>query len=92
MAGTNNATIDFGSTPIAEASFTITDAAITDTMAVEAFIGGGDSTTDNTAADHQHAAASWQMSCVPASGSFTLNVACLIDLCFGQFQIRYAYA
>lgn len=91
MAGTGTATIDFGATPVAESSFTITDAAIGPTNYVEAFV-MIDSTADNTVVDHQHAAASWKLACLPATGSFTLYVTNLMDLCTGTFKIRYAYA
>ena len=91
MAGTGTATIDFGSTPVAEGIFTITDASIGPTNYVEAFV-MIDSTSDNTVDDHRHAAASWKLSCLPGSGSFELDIACLIDLCYGTFKIRYAYA
>ena len=91
MAGKATATIDFGVTPVAEGSFTVTDANITTTTDVEAFV-VVDSTVDNDAEAHRHAAASWQMTALPATGSFTLYVACLMDLCSGQFKIRYAWA
>jgi len=91
MAGKATTTIDFGSTPVAEGQFTVTDANITSTTDVEAFV-VVDSTVDNDAEAHRHAAASWQMTVLPGSGSFTLYVTCLVDLCWGQFKIRYAYA
>ena len=91
MAGKNTATIDFGSTPVNSASFTITDANITSTSYVEVFV-MVDSTTDNNTDAHLHAAASWKLAALPASGSFTLYVDALIDLCWGTFKIRYAYA
>lgn len=91
MAGKAEATIDFGSTPVEEASFTITDANITSTTVVEPFV-LITSTADNDAEAHQHAAASWKLSALPATGSFTLYVTCLMDLCHGTFKIQYAYA
>lgn len=91
MAGKSSATIDFGATPVAEASFTITDANITATTVVEPFM-LVDSTADNDAEAHRHAAASWKMVALPASGSFTLYVTSLIDLCWGTFKVQYAYA
>jgi len=91
MAGKATATIDFGATPVAEGSFTVTDANITTTTDVEAFV-VVDSTANNDAEAHRHAAASWQMTVQPGTGDFTLYVTCLVDLCWGQFKIRYAYA
>lgn len=91
MAGTGTATIDFGSTPVGEAVITITDAAITSSNYVEAFV-MIDTTVDNNSDDHRHAATSWKLSCLPSTGSFDLYVDCLADLCYGTFKIRYAYA
>ena len=91
MAGKASTTIDFGSTPAAEGVFTVTDANITATTEVEAFV-VIDSTVDNDQDAHRLAAASWKLAALPASGSFTLYVTCLIGLCTGTFKIRYAYA
>lgn len=91
MAGKATATIDFGSTPVANGQFTITDANISASSVVEPFV-QVTSTVDNDQDAHRHAAASWQMTALPASGSFTLDVTCLIDLCSGTFTIQYAYA
>lgn len=91
MAGQSSATIDFGSTPVAEAVFTITDASITATSAVECFV-QADSTVDNDVDAHRAAGRSFRMAPTPAAGSFSLDVMCLIGLCTGTFKIRYAYA
>lgn len=91
MAGKAQATIDFGATPVESASFVITDVNITTTTEVEAWV-VVDSTVDNDQESHRHAAASWKLSALPGTGSFTLYVDCLIDLCHGTFKIRYAYA
>ena len=89
--GTGTATIDFGITPTNSKVFTITDASVSATNYVEAFV-MVDSTTDNTVIDHRHAAVSWKMSCLPTTGSFDLYVDGLMDLCTGTFKIRYAFA
>lgn len=88
--GTATATIDFGSTPVAEGSFTITNAAITTSSYIQAYV-MVDSTVDNDADAHKHAAASWQMAAEPGTGDFTLYVTSLIDFCFGTFKVRYTY-
>lgn len=88
--GTATATIDFGSTPVAEGSFTITNAAITTSSYIQAYV-MVDSTVDNDADAHKHAAASWQMTAEPGTGDFTLYVTSLIDFCFGTFKVRYTY-
>jgi hypothetical protein len=84
------ATIDFGSTPVNESVITVTDAAISSTDYVDAFI-MIDFTVDNNVDDHRHAAASWKLSCLPSNGSFDLYVDCLVDLCYGTFKIRYTF-
>ena len=85
------ATIDFGSTPINEAQFTVTDANVTATSYVHAYL-MADSTADNDVDAHLHAAASWKLSALPAAGSFTLYVYALEGLCFGTFKVRYSVA
>lgn len=82
------ATIDLGATPVSESSVTVTDASITSTSYIQVFV-MVDSTADNTTEDHRHAAASWQMSALPNSGSFTLYINSMMDLCWGTFKIRY---
>lgn len=90
-AGQGVATIDFGATPVDGGTFTITDAAITSSMYVEAFVQHGDTTTDNDADAHSMAAASFRLSTIPGTGSFTLEVALLFWMVTGTFKIRYAY-
>lgn len=85
------ATIDFGATPLAESSFTITDASITSSSYIQVFV-MADSTADNDADAHRHAAASWKLTALPTTGSFTLYVTSLIDLCWGTFKVRYTYS
>lgn len=92
-SGHGVATINFGTTPVAEKSFTITDASITAGMVVEAFVSAGDSHADNDVASHSHAAASWKLAPgLGASGSFPLDIYCLMDMCHGNFKVRYAYS
>jgi hypothetical protein len=91
MAGTGTATIDFGTTPVAEKSFTVSDASIDTSNYVEAFV-QVDSTSDNDVGAHRHAAASWKLVCEAVSGGFNLDITCLMDLCWGTFKIRYVYA
>lgn len=89
--GKGTATIDFGVTPVDAMQFSVSDASITGTEYVEAFV-MVDSTVDNDVESHRHAAASWRLVCLPVAGGFTLDITCLIDQCFGTFKIRYAYA
>lgn len=90
MAATGTATIDFGSTPVADATFTVTQAGVTSSSYIEAYV-QGDTTPDNDATDHAFAAVSWRLFCVPGNGEFQLNVTCLVGLCSGQFDVRYVY-
>lgn len=69
----------------------VTDASVTSSAYVEAFV-MIDSTTDNDTGDHQHAAASWKLACEPGTGNFTLYVTALMDLFWGTFKIRYVWA
>ena len=91
MAGSSSVTVDFGADPVAEATFTVTDAAISGTSAVEVFV-QADSTADNDADAHRAAARSMRFCATPAAGSFSLDVMCLLGLCTGTFKLRYAYA
>ena len=94
------ATIDFGSTPIDEATFTITDATMAGLTYVEAFFMGSDSTdagpwsaTGNTADDHKMASALIQVSAsAPVGNNF--DVTCLITRGYvvGTFKLRYVGA
>lgn len=96
MAGSATTTVNFGTTPVDSGVFTITDANITATSYVEAFVmvdsTGTSSNTANDIEDHKQAAASFRLSTLPAAGSFTLYIDCLFRLCTGQFKIRYAWA
>lgn len=85
------ATIDFGATPVNEASFTVTDAAVSATSYVLPFV-MVDTTADNDTDAHMHAAASLKLTALPAAGSFTLYAYAQEGLCFGTFKVRYSVA
>jgi hypothetical protein len=85
------ATINLGATPVAEASVVITDANALATSYITVFV-QSDSTADNDAEAHRHAAASWQLTVLPAAESFTLYITSLTDLCWGTFKVRYSIA
>lgn len=88
---TATATINLGATPIAETSVVITDANATATSYINVFV-QADSTVDNDAEAHRHAASAWQLTVLPAAGSFTLYIISLTDLCWGTFKVRYSIA
>lgn len=97
MATTGTATVDFGSTPTDEATFTITDAAMAGLTYVEAFFMGSDSTgagpwslTTNTADDHKMAGTLIQATAsAPVGNNF--DVTCLVTRGYvvGTFKLRY---
>lgn len=82
--------IDLGAIPLAEFSETIVDPAITPTSVITITVSPSAS-VDNSLEDHLHAAASWQMICVPSSGSFDLHITNMMDLCWGTFNLNYSY-
>lgn len=88
------ATVDFGSTPIAEKlAVTVTNAAISVGDSIECWVNAGDSHADNDVYNHQQAAVSFRFApSLGLAGSFTVDIYLLIGLCNGNFKIRYAYA
>lgn len=87
--------IDFGSFPGSnEASVAVTGlTTISATSKVEAYIMGGDTTSDHTASDHRYAAALISLTCgtPTAATGFTLYGVCL-DKMQGTFQVRWVFA
>jgi len=92
MPGASTTTVDFGATPVDGAAFTVTDANITATSYVEAYVQHVDTTADNGVDEHETAAASFRLSAKPAAGSFELAIHCLFGAVTGQFKIRYAWS
>lgn len=86
-----SATIDLGVTPVADASIVVPVVGMLATHSVQVYVMGSDSTVDNDALAHRHAGVSWQMVATPVAGSFTLDIACMTDVCWGTFKIRYSY-
>jgi hypothetical protein len=86
-----SATIDLGATPVADASIVVPVVGMLATHSVQVYVMGSDSTVDNDTLAHRHAGMSWQMIAAPAAGSFTLDIACMMDVCWGTFKIRYSY-
>lgn len=83
-------TVDFGATPVAEAEFTVVDAACTAAKNVLIQISGTDSTADNDAPAHALAATFFAFSTTAGTGDFTLSIHLLFGLISGQIKIRYA--
>ena len=86
-----NTTLDFGGTPTAGSNATITNANITSSSLISAFISAGDSTANNDANSHQIASAALQFIVTPGSGNFNLEAHCMFGLANGKFNVRYTY-
>jgi len=88
-AAWSTTTVDFGATPVAEATFTIVDATVGVGSIIPLVVSGGDSTADNDALAHAEAALRFCMAATPAAGSFDLYVMVLGGLVTGTFDVRY---
>lgn len=88
-AAWSTTTVDFGATPVAEATFTIVDATVGVGSIIPLVVSGGDSTVDNDALAHAEAALRFCMAATPAAGSFDLYVMVLGGLVTGTFDVRY---
>ena len=93
--GQGTAVIDFGSWPGSnEASVAVTgQTSISATSKAEAYIMGGDTTSDHTAVDHRYAALLIGLTCgtPTAATGFTIYATCL-DKMQGTFTVRYVWA
>lgn len=85
-------TVDFGATPVAEAVFNFTDAALIGLTYVEAFMMADDSTGDNDADQHRAAAALLRLAGGTPNGSGNVNVYAdaLDGYFFGTYKMRWA--
>lgn len=92
MAGTATYTANFGSTPVIEATFTISDAGVSAASYVEAFVQGNDTTVDNDEDSHRWAANAWRLTCEPGAGAFDLKVYSIAGEMSGTFKIRYVFS
>lgn len=91
------ATVNFGTTPTLEGSFTVTDASVSIGDSIECWSNAGDSTSatgnDNTVDAHKFAAVSFRFQpSLGLAGSFTVDIISQYGYCSGYFKIRYAYA
>jgi hypothetical protein len=88
------ATIDFGATPATEASVAITgQTGITPASFAEAWFMAR-STADNTASDHQQAAAVMRLICSePTTDTgFTITAQCLHGAVTGTFKVEWTWS
>lgn len=90
MATQGTTTIDFGSTPVDEATFTVNDATLSGLTYAEAFFMSSDATADNDAAAHLTAAGITRVTCAaPVGSSLSIDVQVLIGFLVGTYKLRY---
>lgn len=93
MAGTGTATIDFGSTPVEEATVLVNSgvSGLTAASYIEAFF-MKESTSDNSVDEHAEAAALCPLVCEYVSAtSFNIIASPIAALGIGQFSARWVY-
>lgn len=93
MATAGNATLDFGSVPVDEASVVVTgQAGIAAGSDVEAYF-MAETTGDNGLDEHQEAAALCKLVCgaIVAGTGFTIYAHCLAMLGTGTFKVRWVW-
>jgi hypothetical protein len=89
MAHLGTAVIDFGSTPVCEGVFSVSDAGFAGQLYAEAFV-MVESTVDNDTEAHQEAGAFMRLVCdPPGTGSMTVRATVLYGMVTGSFRIRY---
>ena len=93
MAVLGTAVIDFGSTPVNEASFNITNGSLTALMVNEEAYVMVEATGSNDAQAHREAGAFMRLVCEPPSaGAMVVNAYILNGLVTGTFNVRYVAA
>lgn len=93
MGAQGTATLDFGATPVDEASVTVTgQTGILAGSHVEAFF-MGDSTADNSVDEHEEAASLCPLTCrsIVAGTGFTIVAHPIAALGLGQFTVRWVW-
>jgi hypothetical protein len=92
-SGVGSATLDFGAFPGSnEASVTFSDASVSTTSGVEAYVMGGDTTADHTADDHKYFACFVGLSASPTNGVGGTIYARSEHKLQGTFKVRYVWA
>ena len=92
--GQGTVTINFGAFPgTQEASVAFTDATISGTSKVEAYIMADDTTADHTANDHRYIGSFLNLTAAPiAATGGTIYARAVPFKLVGTFQIRYVWA
>ena len=91
--GTNaTTTVDFGATPLGEKDFSITDAGVSTTSYIHAWVQHNDTTADNGVEMHKNFGNFGRITCSAGTGSFSAHIGTLIGLMTGQFKFRYNVA
>ena len=93
VGGIGTATIDFGATAATEASVAVADATITADAYIEPWIMAR-TTVDNSAEDHQQAAAFMRVvASEPVVGvGFTITAYCLHGYAVGTFKVDWTWS
>lgn len=91
--GQGTVTINFGTFPGSqEASIAFTDATISGTSKVEAYVMADDTTTDHTANDHRYLGILAAFSAAPSAGvGGTIYGRARRDKIVGTFKLRYVW-
>lgn len=85
----SSTTVDFGSTPVSDGTFTIVDASCTANSVLEFAISGASTTATNDANSHAQASALFSFAATPTAGQFSLDVGTMWGLVTGEFVIKY---
>lgn len=88
MSTQGTATIDFGSSPVDEATFNIIDASLSGLTYAEAWF-MRDSTADNSVDEHEQIAGRARATCSISGTTLTIYVEILVGFVNGTFKIRY---
>jgi len=91
MAGTGTTTVDFGATPVGEATFTISDAGVSAASYVEAWFQYNDTTAGNVAEMHKTLGFFCKPNCSAGSSQFLAYCGLTGGLATGQYKLRYAF-
>ena len=95
MAASGAVLIDFGSTPIEEATVVVSDAGVASGSQIEAWVQASDlAAASNDENAHEVASASMKITCTAktAGVDFTLVAMCIFGLATGTFNLQWVRA
>lgn len=88
MATQGTATVDFGATPVDNATFTISDGSLSGLTYAEAWV-MRDSTGDNSVDEHETLGSLARLTCSISGTDLTVYCELLAGFVTGTFKIRY---